>query len=123
MGQVSPACLVSDEVEEIFVGNVGFLERLGGRKPGPGSGLGGWEMAWEGSEGCAWNVPSMGTLLLSMGCTRPEFTAKFPFRGALVEKRLFILQTAHQASICLFTCFICVTTEASWRFGGLLNWI
>lgn len=51
MGQVFPACLVSDEVEEIFVGNVWFLERLGGRKtgPGPGPGLDGWKMAREGS--------------------------------------------------------------------------
>lgn len=49
MGQVFPACLVSDEMEEIFVGNVRFLERLGGRKTGPGPGLDGWKMAREGS--------------------------------------------------------------------------
>lgn len=47
MSQVFPACLVSDEMEEMFVGNVRFLERLGGRKTGPG--LDGWKMAREGS--------------------------------------------------------------------------
>lgn len=61
------------------------------------------------------------TVVASMGWTRSEFTAILTPKEQFYKHMCLFCRASHQAGVCLFTCFICVTSEASWRSGAI--WI